>query len=101
MEGEALAIDTDFLSVGVSGVSNLRTAGWALDHDVQVSGVSTYLAGDLETSLTMITASGVSSGVVWVSEELDGTASGASVIRYRGNPVVHASVSGAGGVTRY
>ena len=101
MEGEALAIDTDFLSVGVSGVSSFRTAGWAFDHDAQVSGVSTYLAGDLETSLTMISASGVSSAVVWVSEELDATASGVSRIRYKGNPVVHASVSGAGRVTRY
>ena len=101
MQGEALAIDTDFLSVGVSGVSSFRTAGWAFDHDAQVSGVSTYLAGDLETSLTMITASGVSSAVVWVSEELDATASGASRIRYKGNPVVHASVSGGGTVTRF
>ena len=101
MEGEALAIDTDFLSVGLSGVSSLRIAGWALDHDVQVSGVSTYHAGELETSLTVITASGVSSGVVWVSEELDATASGASWIRYKGDPVVHASVSGAGTVARY
>ena len=101
MEGEALAIDTDFLSVGVSGVSSFRTAGWAFDQDAQVSGVSTYLAGDLETSLTVISTSGASSAVVWVLDELDASASGASLIRYRGDPSVHSSVSGAGRVTRY
>ena len=101
MEGEALAIDTDFFTVDVSGASSFRTAGRAFDHDVRVSGASMYHAGELETSLAVVSASGASSAVVWVLDELDASASGASLIRYRGNPSIRASTSGAGTVTRY
>ena len=101
MQGEAFAIDTDFLSVSLSGASSLRTAGAAFDHDARISGASTYNAGELKTSTTVVTASGASSAVVWVRDELDASASGASQIRYRGNPSVHSTVSGAGTVRRY
>ena len=101
MEGEAFAIDTDFLSVSVSGASSLRTGGAAFDHDARISGASTYHASELETSTTVVTASGASAAVVWVLSELDASASGASRIRYRGDPSVRSSVSGAGSVRRY
>ena len=101
LEGEALAVDTYFFSVEIFGASSLRTAGRAFDHDVRLSGASTYHSGELETSITVISTSGASSAVVWVLDELDASARGVSLIRYRGDPSVHSSVSGAGRVTRY
>jgi len=68
---------------------------------VSVSGASRYDALDLEALDARVGASGASEARVWVRDYLEADASGASRVRFRGNPVVTARVSGASTVTRW
>jgi len=45
--------------------------------------------------------SGASDALVWANDWLEANASGASRVRFRGNPVVVARTSGGSTVTRY
>jgi hypothetical protein len=89
------------LWVTLSGASSLMLQGAADVADVSISGASRYDALDVETLDTRIDASGASSAWVWAERLLDVRASGASHVRFRGNPTLHVQVSGASTVNRY
>lgn len=89
------------LWVTVSGASSVEVWG-AADHAyVTVSGASWYGALDLETLDSRLDVSGASEARVWARDLLGVNASGASRVRFRGNPVVTAQVSGASTVMRW
>ncbi|HSG09264.1 MAG TPA: DUF2807 domain-containing protein [Longimicrobiales bacterium] len=89
------------LWVTVSGASSVEVWGAADNAYVTVSGASWYDALDLETLDSRIDVSGASEARIWAREFLGVTASGASRVRFRGNPVVSAQVSGASTVMRW
>jgi hypothetical protein len=89
------------LWVTLSGASELVVWGSAERENVTVSGASLYDALDLEVDRCYLSASGASEALVWVLERLEADASGASHVRFRGDPVVAASTSGASTVTRW
>jgi hypothetical protein len=89
------------LWVTVSGASDLVVWGSADRQSVTVSGASRYDALDLETGECFIDVSGASDALVWAREWLEVDASGASRVRFRGNPVLVARTSGGSTVTRY
>ena len=87
--------------VNISGVSSVDLTGEADVLDVFTSGVSHFWGRDFFTLDTRVVASGVANVVVNVRDRLDVTASGASTIRYVGNPSVFADVSGASTVNHF
>jgi hypothetical protein len=89
------------LRVTASGASSVEAWGAADRAYVTVSGASRYDALELETLNERANVSGASEARVWVRDRLDADASGASRVRFRGNPVVTARVSGASTVTRW
>lgn len=89
------------LWVTLSGASELVAWGSAGRQNVTVSGASRFDALDLEADLAFLNVSGASEALVWVHDRLEADVSGASQVRFRGNPVVVASTSGASTVTRY
>ncbi len=89
------------LWVMLSGASSLTAWGSADVADISISGASRYDALDLESLDTWIEVSGASTAWVWARRRLDVRASGASHVQFRGNPAIHAEVSGASTVTRY
>jgi len=89
------------LWVTASGASDLAVWGSADRQDVTVSGASRYDGLDLETDRCFIDVSGASDALVWANDWLEANASGASRVRFRGNPVVVARTSGGSTVTRY
>jgi hypothetical protein len=89
------------LWVTVSGASLVEVWGAADRAYVTASGASRYDALELETLETRVDVSGASEARVWALDHLDVDASGASRVRFRGNPVVTARVSGASTVTRW
>lgn len=86
------------LDVTLSGASYLNVRGSGDMLDAELSGASALKAFNFPVTDAVIRASGASDGNVAVSNSLKATANGASVIRYRGNPAVTSSVSGASSV---
>lgn len=91
-------LTVDQLAVTLSGAGDVQLSGTATEQSVQMSGLSSYAAGDLESVRADVDLSGAGSVTVWVTEELDASLSGAGSIRYYGSPEVNRSVSGAGSI---
>ncbi len=95
VEVHARGIDSNRLDVIVSGVSNVTAAGRADRQNVVVSGVSTYLAENLESIVVEVDVSGPSRVVVNVSEELRGRVDAPGSVEYIGDPAVDVDGFGA------
>ena len=94
-----LDIETERLKVDLSGASKLELGGTATEQEVEASGASNYRAYDLQSKAADLRASGASNLRVNVSEDFKAKASGASNIRYRGEPArFHANSSTAASV---
>lgn len=83
-----------------SGASTLTISGEARNVKADINGASTFNAFDLKTETNTVDASGASTANVFASIQLKAGASGASKIRYKGNPNVSQDISGAGSVKK-
>lgn len=96
-----LEIEANRLDANVQGASVARLSGQAGYHWVRMQGASTYKAVDLKAKTVEISCQGASSAQVWADEEVKADASGASSIRYHGNPDrVDSDASGASSIKR-
>ena len=84
-----------------SGASSLTLWGDAGIQHLTLSGASRYDALDLRSRRTDARLSGASQAWVSVTDRLEAEATGASHVRFRGNPWVSAHVSGASSVGPY
>jgi hypothetical protein len=91
-------LTADDLSVDISGAGTIELAGQVTRQTVEMSGLGSYEAGDLESQEATITLSGAGSATVWTHEQLDATLTGAGSISYYGAPQTNASSSGIGSV---
>ncbi len=90
--------DRTGLDVDLVGVTGMTSVGTADEQDINIAGVSTYRAGELESRVVRINASGFSTATLRVSERLDVDVSEFATVEYFGNPVV--STTGNGTVRR-
>jgi len=67
--------------------------------EIDLSGLGSYNAPDLESRAASVRISGAGNTVIWVLDTLDVTISGAGNVEYFGSPEVTRDVSGAGRVT--
>jgi hypothetical protein len=89
------------VSLDISGASAVSLAGSASKADVDLSGASSFKAYEFSVDNYKAQASGASSAGITVNKELSAEASGASSIRYTGNPSVkNAETSGASSIKR-
>ena len=95
-----LSADHSSLHLDVSGASKLVLNGEGESLWAMVTGASELAGFDYPVSEARIEASGASVGKVTVSTELEAIASGASTVRYRGNPSVSSNVSGGSSVRK-
>lgn len=94
-----LELSARSLDVTVSGAGDLRISGSTDRQKVRLSGAGDYKAGDLKSKYTYAKASGAGSVTVHASEEIEAFASGASSVKYYGNPEKErTSSSGAGSI---
>lgn len=92
-------LDYKFLKGEFSGASNANCSGIADEAEIQVSGATSLKAESLKLARLNIRASGASKANMGNLKEISIYASGASSIRYYGNPVVRIKeVSGASSV---
>lgn len=93
-----LDVDAAMVDVVLSGASYLNIRGTGEKLSAELTGASALKAFNFPVTEATIVASGASDGNVTVTDKLDARASGASEIRYRGNPVVTSDVSGSSNV---
>lgn len=88
------------LGVVVSGASSLVLHGSGDELHAEVSGASSIKAFDYPVREATASVSGSSEGKLTVTDKLNVTASGASMVFYRGNPTVTSNVSGGSTVQK-
>lgn len=89
-------MNADQVYCNLSGGSDAELKGTVKQLEAQTSGGSDLKAKDLEIRKGKIYASGGSDAYVWVKDELEMEASGASDIYYKGQPnITHQRASGA------
>jgi hypothetical protein len=90
------AVDFESMNGEISGASNMSLSGRIGTIDIEASGASDLSMLDVEVDVLTVRLSGASSAEVSVSDSIDADVSGASSLRYRGDPDVSAlDVSGA------
>ena len=93
-------VRADKFELDLNGASKVNIEGEAATFIADMSGASTLEADNFKTVKTVIEASGASKANVFVSEDLNADASGASKIYYSGNPkTVREDESGASRVS--
>ena len=92
----SLNIAAKKLSCDLSGASTATLAGQTTKFDVEVSGASKLDAVSMKSKVCNVDVSGASTAKVNASEKLKVDGSGASSVRYSGNPaIVESDLSGA------
>ncbi|MEO1656067.1 MAG: head GIN domain-containing protein, partial [Bacteroidota bacterium] len=106
LSGASKATVSDFegddLELELSGVARMKIEGKVNDLRASLSGASYLDAFELKSRSSRINASGTGSVKVWTTQELKAETSGASSVRYKGQPRdVSSNQSGASSVRRY
>ena len=92
-----VTIDTvavDDLLINLQGVGTVSLSGVADRQEGLVAGVSVYEAANLKSQTATIEGSGTGQATIWVTGELDVSASDTASVSYYGTPAVAQSVSG-------
>lgn len=93
-------VRADKFELDLSGASKVTLEGEAATFIADMSGASNLDAENFKTAKTVIEASGASKASVFVTEDLNADASGASRISYAGNPkTIREDESGASRVS--
>lgn len=95
VSGAVRGVDSDELSVAISGVGNVNLTGTCGTLRAAVSGVGDLEARDLQCRKVKVTVSGVGHAGVYASEEISATISGMGDIDVYGSP---AAVETSGGM---
>jgi hypothetical protein len=93
------AVDFESMDGQISGASNISLSGRIATLDIEASGASDLSLLDLEVDVLIVSLSGATSAEVSVNDTIEARLSGASSLRYRGDPDVSTlDVSGASSI---
>lgn len=93
--------NADSLAIDSTGAASIKAAGKAKTATISSTGAGDIDASRLLTEKAKVTVTGAASVIVYASDNLDVTVSGAGSVDYLGNPKsVNKSVSGIGSVTK-
>jgi len=95
---KATKLDTDSLSISISGAASGSFAGRSNNLSISISGAGSLNAVDLQAKRATVVVSGAGDVTVNANEELDARVSGAGTIRYVGSPKLQSKMSGAGSI---
>ena len=95
------ALDVDLLFADISGASVMNITGSCNDFEFEASGASVLRDYTFSTNTIKAELSGASHAALTVDQEIDVEASGASILRYRGDAVItNQDLSGASSVKK-
>jgi hypothetical protein len=86
-------IDAKSIQIQGSGASDIKISGSADQANIEMSGASDFKGYDFKVDYCKAEISGAGDMQITVNKELDAEASGASSIKYKGEPVVKRSSS--------
>jgi hypothetical protein len=92
----ATKLDSDALSISISGAGDGTIAGRSNTLSISISGAGSLNAVDLHAKRATVIVSGAGDVTVNASDELDARVSGAGDIWYVGSPRLQSRISGAG-----
>jgi putative autotransporter adhesin-like protein len=98
---QARNLDTQTMTVTMSGAGSATLQGKADDQRLTLSGAGNYDGSAFTTKTAKVTVSGVGNAIVNASDTLDATVSGVGNVEYIGNPKVTSHVSGVGTVKKH
>ena len=87
------------LVVTVSGAGDIELVGQVETQEVDLRGLGSYDAPDLESQEATVRIGGAGSATIWVRDTLDVTIGGAGDVDYFGSPAVTQDITGAGSIT--
>lgn len=93
---DAKNLQSDQVSVTVSGAGATKLAGKVDQLTVSLNGAAAHNSENLETKRATVTNNGAGAAIVRVSDTLNATISGIGYIEYIGNPQVTKTISGMG-----
>ncbi len=94
----ATKLDSDSLSISISGAASGSIAGRSNNLSISISGAGSLNAIDLQAKRATVIVSGAGDVTVNANEELDARVSGAGTIRYVGSPKLQSKISGVGSI---
>ena len=98
--GAEMLLDAPKVRAKISGASSINLKGRTKEFSIEASGASKVRCAELLSENADVDISGAGSAHVFASVKLNVHASGASNVKYRGNPSVTSDVSGAGSVSK-
>ncbi len=97
----ATGINTNVLTLNISGAAEAKLTGEADLFKVELSGAADLDAENLNTKTTKIELSGAANAIVFVTNALYADVSGAADLTYSGSPkIVNKEISGAGSIRK-
>jgi hypothetical protein len=93
-------MDFDKVHSILSGSGNIRLSGVTYENVLQISGSGNVLSYDLFSDEAFVQISGSGDARVNVFRFLDARISGSGRVLYKGNPNVHAVITGSGSITK-
>jgi hypothetical protein len=88
------------LEISVSGSSSIKVKGSCDQVELNISGAGTYDAVDLNSKNYDIDISGAGTATITVTDKMEVSISGSGSVKYKGDPAIEKSISGAGKITR-
>ncbi len=96
----ASSIDTDALTIDLSGSTTATLEGRADRQTLNITGSGQYQAENLVGSVVALNVTGSGIVVVRVSDRLEGQITGSGRVEYIGDPVVAVTITGSGSVSK-
>ncbi len=89
------------LTMEANGGSEINLRGSVDDLGIEVTGAAEVRAFEMRASSVKVGVSGAAETDVWAIDQLSVSASGASDVRFKGNPKINKSTSGASTISPY
>lgn len=93
-------MDVYSLSIGVSGGSEMLLSGKAENVEIDITGAGKINASELRSKNCVLSVAGAGEAIVDVSKTLDVKITGSGNVKYRGNPEISQSITGAGEISK-
>lgn len=94
------ALSADSLEVHSNGAAEISLGGEVKTQELHFNGASEYQAADLASQQVTLKFAGASEAIIQVSDSLNATMSGASTVRYIGNPNIQKQLAGPSELVR-
>lgn len=94
------SLNADSLEIHANGAADIRVGGEVITQELHFNGASEYQAADLASKQVTLKFAGASEATLNVSDALNATMSGASTVRYVGDPTIEKRLAGPSELVR-